>query len=241
MSRPVPRPDVCSVYYTLANKVDVHNQGRQDLIHLETSWPTRNCWFRNLCTGIGMVAENSHRHHNNMWHVKVNHDRFLRRLSYQLATVSELKRADGSVVKRPQRPAAAATSPTSPVNMSAAASAALSRPVSPELMTFDNCQHTVGQLKGRCRWCSNLYGKESRVTTGCVECKVPLCMSHAVGRKCFEQHKVHGLPEKKLASMGESARTRWGHIMAEDTSSTKAHPNQAAMVRAAKKRKQTPH
>ena len=66
----------------------------------------------------------------------------------------------------------------------------------------------------------------------------PMDPWHSVGRKCFEQHKVHGVPEKKLASMGESARTRWGHIMAEDTLSTKAHPNQAATAAAAKKRKQ---
>ena len=34
----------------------------------------------------------------------------------------------------------------------------------------------------------------------------PMDPWHSVGRKCFEQHKVHGVPEKKLASMGESAR-----------------------------------
>ena len=56
VSRPVPRPRVLSVYYAKANVVDVHNQGRQDLLHLESSWPTRNCWFRQFCTGMWIVA-----------------------------------------------------------------------------------------------------------------------------------------------------------------------------------------
>ena len=63
--------------------------------------------------------------------------------------------------------------------------------------------------------------------------------AHTLVRAIFSHKREMPLcDEKKLASMGESARTRWGHIMAEDTLSTKAHPNQAATAAAAKKRKQ---
>ena len=102
ISRAIPRPKVLSVAYTLLNRVDVHNQGRQDLIRLERTWETRNCWFRNLCFGLGVIAENAWRHnHNSVASNKTqSHDEFIRKLANQLALVTTITAKDGTVIER---------------------------------------------------------------------------------------------------------------------------------------------
>ena len=107
MSKPIPRPDVLGVAYKLLNKVDVHNQGRQDLIRLERSWPTQNCWFRQFCFGMGAIGENAHIMGNIVGNEKITHDTFVKRLAFQMATVKEIEYVDENgtqqILKRPAK------------------------------------------------------------------------------------------------------------------------------------------
>eukprot|EP01049_Picozoa_sp_SAG25_P022251 SAG25_NODE_8752_length_406_cov_0.485342_1_plen_87_part_01 len=77
--------------YKVLNVVDVHNQGRQDLVKLERTWHTRNCWFRQLCFGIGLVTQNTWKHRQNHLQSRDTHSEFILKLAYQLATVQTLK------------------------------------------------------------------------------------------------------------------------------------------------------
>jgi len=52
--RAVARLSVLSRYFSYSNVVDVHNQQRQDILDLEYTWVTSNCWFRLFCTLLGM-------------------------------------------------------------------------------------------------------------------------------------------------------------------------------------------
>ena len=73
--RRIPRPQVCSTYFTKCNGIDVHNQMRQKELKLEKCWVTANGYFR-ICTSLfGMVIVDgwrgyqrstrpSHRHYN---------------------------------------------------------------------------------------------------------------------------------------------------------------------------------
>ena len=239
ISRPVPRPRVLSVYYALANKVDVHNQGRQDLIHLERSWPTQNCWFRNFCTGMGMVAENAYRHLRNVESGRLTHDVFLRRLAHQLGTIKTLCKPNREIVERTR--SERATSPVPSLSLrvvSPVGGAAAERPVSPELMTFDgkpHKQHTAESSRN-CMWCYRLHKARSGTTNHCGDCNERFCNKQTTGRDCFDLHKKHGLPPLNLKKQGEQLRLKWGLIAAADLNNIKKHANAKAMKKIAVER-----
>ena len=246
VSRPVPRPRVLSVYYAIANRGDVHNQGRQDLIHLESSWPTRNCWFRNFCTGMGMVVENAWRNQkNSQVDHAVTHDIFVRRLSYQLGTINQLVKSNGEIVRRAARATSPTNTPVPDISLrivspaGGAAAAALSRPISPKLITFDGEPHQqTWDAKGlNCIWCHRLHRKRRVTQNRCGKCNVPLCSS-LTGRDCFKLHAMHGIPPLHVDKKGESERLKWGRIKGEDLNFVKAHANQKGAAKAGlKKRK----
>ena len=54
--RPVPRPDIVGKYYRVSNKIDTHNQLRQNELALEQLWRTFDPWFRLDTTLIGMTV-----------------------------------------------------------------------------------------------------------------------------------------------------------------------------------------
>ena len=58
--RPVQRLSVLSRYFHFSNTVDVHNQMRQDILDIEYTWVTQNCWFRLYSTLFGMTVTDAH-------------------------------------------------------------------------------------------------------------------------------------------------------------------------------------
>jgi hypothetical protein len=58
--RAVARLSVLSRYFSYSNVVDVHNQQRQDILDLEYTWVTSNCWFRLFCTLLGMTVTDAY-------------------------------------------------------------------------------------------------------------------------------------------------------------------------------------
>jgi hypothetical protein len=223
ISRPVRRPNVLSRAYELLNVVDKHNHGRQDLIHLETSWLTQNCYFRCFCTGMGIVAENTHRNNNNGRPAKkqLTHDIFLRNLAQQMTSVSELTLSNGKVIKRP------APRSGSPVGMSMSlvqvqtpGGAGGPRSMSPELATFDLQMHTVQKVAGssgrRCVWCTRLHNSERRCEFECKECDLAFCDFNRTGRHCFKLHTKHGVPPSNMQKVNREIKRKWKHLKATD-------------------------
>jgi hypothetical protein len=58
--RPVQRLSVLSRYFHFSNTVDVHNQMRQDILDIEYTWVTQNCWFRLYSTLFGMSVTDAY-------------------------------------------------------------------------------------------------------------------------------------------------------------------------------------
>jgi hypothetical protein len=234
VSRPVRRPNVLSRAYELLNTVDKHNHGRQDLIHVERSWLSKNCWFRLFCTGMGIVAENTHRHHNNVLSVKqqLTHDVFLRNLSSQLVSVSELKLSNGTVLRRKERPSSPSGMSMALVSSQTPGGMEAPRSMSPELATFDGNVHTQQRVTTsgarHCAWCSHLHGNQTRRGYfECKECNVGLCASTLTnGRQCFNLHKKHGIPPKNMQAVDHAARQHWGHIKADDLKNAAGYERQ---------------
>ena len=195
-----------------------------------TNWMTKSWPFRLLCTGIGMVTENGHRHRNNFEAKPQTHNEYVRKLAPQLATVSELKLKDGSVLKKADRTVKTRPSPqmqkraASPTCTPGGPSIAAGVPVG----SFDGKSHSLGPTllgaKRRCQWCQWVHGKESRITTRCVECDTALCSPARTGeqseggRRCFEMHKLHGLPPSRQwkTKASESGKRKWATIAVSD-------------------------
>lgn len=53
--RPVPRPEIVGFYFGVSNKIDTHNQLRQNVLALEQHWLTQDPWFRLDTTFVGMT------------------------------------------------------------------------------------------------------------------------------------------------------------------------------------------
>ena len=53
-ARSVDRPDIISKFFQSSNIIDTHNQIRQDLLHLENKWRTRNAYFWLTTTLLGI-------------------------------------------------------------------------------------------------------------------------------------------------------------------------------------------
>ena len=54
--RPVPRPEIVGKYFGVSNKIDTHNQLRQNELALEQHWLTQDAWFRLDTTFVGMTV-----------------------------------------------------------------------------------------------------------------------------------------------------------------------------------------
>ena len=54
--RYVPRPQVCSLYFSNCNGIDVHNQMRQKILRLEKCWVSQDGYFRILTTIFGICV-----------------------------------------------------------------------------------------------------------------------------------------------------------------------------------------
>ncbi len=67
--RNIPRPGIVNLYYQYNNKIDVHNNFRQNFLGLEKKWITLNPYFRMLTTIIGVDVVDCYYlalHHNLM-------------------------------------------------------------------------------------------------------------------------------------------------------------------------------
>ena len=58
--RPVERLSMLSSYFSYSNIVDVRNQQRQDLLDIEYTWVTTNCWFFIFTSLFGMTLVDSY-------------------------------------------------------------------------------------------------------------------------------------------------------------------------------------
>ena len=60
------RPAIAHMLYEFLPLIDEHNKARQNALGLERKWPTKNCWFRLMCTFIGMAVVDLQRWDRNM-------------------------------------------------------------------------------------------------------------------------------------------------------------------------------
>ena len=60
-SKSIPRPDLCDFIFGFLPVIDNHNKSRQHYLKLEKKWPTKDCWFRIICTLIGMSVVDLYR------------------------------------------------------------------------------------------------------------------------------------------------------------------------------------
>jgi hypothetical protein len=58
--RPVPRPEIVGEYFGVSNKIDTHNQLRQNELGLEQLWMTQDPWFGIVTTIVGMTVTDSY-------------------------------------------------------------------------------------------------------------------------------------------------------------------------------------
>ena len=61
----IDRPDIAHFLYEFLPLIDEHNKQRQNLLNLESCWPTKDCWFRLLTTLLGMAVVDMHRGYRN--------------------------------------------------------------------------------------------------------------------------------------------------------------------------------
>ena len=52
----VPRPQLVSLYFDAASKIDVHNHLRQGLLNIEDAWGTQTWWQGLAATFIGVIV-----------------------------------------------------------------------------------------------------------------------------------------------------------------------------------------
>jgi hypothetical protein len=64
----INRPELCHFLYEYLPLIDEHNKQRQNLLALETSWLTKDPWFRLVCTLVGQSVVDMHRYHR---HVRI--------------------------------------------------------------------------------------------------------------------------------------------------------------------------
>jgi hypothetical protein len=60
-SKSIPRPDLCDFIFGFLPVIDNHNKSRQHYLKLEKKWPTKDCWFRLICTLVGMSVVDLYR------------------------------------------------------------------------------------------------------------------------------------------------------------------------------------
>lgn len=59
----IQRPWISYFLYNYLPLIDEHNKMRQDVLGLENSWPTKDCWFRLVTTMVGMSVVDFHRYY----------------------------------------------------------------------------------------------------------------------------------------------------------------------------------
>ena len=146
------------------------------------------------------------------------HDTFVRRLSHQLGTVQELKKSDGTILKRPAR----TTSPEPSLTLRVVSPDG-ARCISPELITFDGKLHQEdwSESSNKCKWCYRLYeGTRHDTKLSCKDGCGHFC-SNLTGRDCFKQHQQHGIPPLHLNAKGERMRSHWEKIKSTDLNRVK--------------------
>jgi len=57
----IPRPEIVHFLYEYCPLIDEHNKARQSLLALEKRWLTKNCWYRLMCTVVGMCVVDMYR------------------------------------------------------------------------------------------------------------------------------------------------------------------------------------
>ncbi|KAL7548885.1 hypothetical protein ACHAWF_013195 [Thalassiosira exigua] len=55
-TKPIPRPEVISDYFSISDVVDNHNKSRQGDLALEEPWRTTDCWLSLATTFLGLTA-----------------------------------------------------------------------------------------------------------------------------------------------------------------------------------------
>ena len=60
-TKKIARPHLLEWVYDYLPLIDEHNKQRQNILHLEKKWPTKNCWFRLLVTLVGMSVVDLYR------------------------------------------------------------------------------------------------------------------------------------------------------------------------------------
>ena len=59
-TRNVDRPEIIGQYFKVSNKIDVHNQIRQNELALEQLWVSQDGWFRIITTFLGMTVTDAY-------------------------------------------------------------------------------------------------------------------------------------------------------------------------------------
>jgi len=188
MTRPVPRPAVCSNYFANSPRVDNHNQSRQHDLGLEEEWQTQDPWFRLVTTIIGMVVTDAWkltRHHLAHNHRLSNATikAFADELAYALLT-NELRDRElplRSIAVRVVRPPLQ--------DISNGTSTTAHRPKSLGRTNGHTKQH-------RCRWCLVHENKECWTSVICEKCDLSVCSPIGKhGRLCWDLHCTANVEE----------------------------------------------
>jgi hypothetical protein len=211
---------------------------RQDLIRLERSWPTNNCWFRNFCFGIGTIVENAWRHQKNQLGTNAaTHDVFIRKLAKQLGEKRTLKDADNETLSISARGSKwrddwlgkRKTKYRELAGLEIGAAAAGNDSDSDD----GHCADT-GDRRRNCKWCFWINRAQNPTKNVCIDCDdVPLCNEKRTGRPCFALHEKYGFPEQPLHSelwktYPEEDRIRWDRIKRDNAKRARSVSPQGA-------------
>ena len=181
---------------------------------------------------------------------KITHDLFVKRLAFQMATIKEIEYVDkngaAQILKRP-------TKVTMTVSMASPAAGTtginFDRPLSPELMTYDNMAHvpTDADSKKRCEWCKLVHDNNYHASKEkCTACATHFCSRRLTGRDCFALHAKYGLPPHRMTSkaindikkFSAADRAKWLEIKRNDSNaSTKCKGAVVGFTAMKKKRK----
>jgi hypothetical protein len=197
---------------------------RQDLIRLERSWPTNNCWFRNFCFGIGTIVENAWRHQKNQLGTNAaTHDVFIRKLAKQLGEKRTLKDADNETLSISAKGSKwrddwLEKRKTKYRQLAGLEIGTVAAGVDDDDIDDGSHCEDQGEDSHNCKWCWWVHKKQRPTTNFCIDCNdAPVCRKASSKRDCFALHEQYGFPPVPLHSQlwqtyPEADKVHWDNI-----------------------------
>ncbi|KAL7549478.1 hypothetical protein ACHAWF_012745 [Thalassiosira exigua] len=180
----LPRPTIAHFLYEFLPLIDEHNKARQNVLALEKSWLTKDCWFRLVTTFVGMAVVDLQRWDRNMRH----HGKSTHALCLDEGDEDFGIKKLANLIARPLRTGKLRYRDNAqPVQRNAVSSeGALVR-----IMDADGCAKSQNgkPRTSNCFICRKYQPKHKSTIWVCSKCGMPLCQ---VGRgreqTCLEEH-----------------------------------------------------